>query len=119
MMLKKLNDVKKIDELIEFIENLLKKQISKLELLHCENIESFYNCARVANKVMTIHQSKGLEAEHVYVKINNEVVNGTFFNFDSSVTSKYFVAFTRSKSKLYISANEFIIKEFKQFCFKH
>ena len=51
-----------------------------------------------ANRIMTIHSSKGLEAENVFV-----VFTQPPFKYDDEYKRKLFVAFSRAKNNLYIS----------------
>lgn len=54
-----------------------------------------------ANRIMTIHSSKGLEADNVFVIISKKP-----YKFDDEFRRKMFVAFSRAKNRLYISYKE-------------
>lgn len=60
------------------------------------------------NRIMTIHSSKGLEAENVFVRISQRP-----YNYDDEYRRKLFVAFSRAKNNLYISYKTKDIKETK------
>lgn len=53
------------------------------------------------NRIMTIHSSKGLEAENVFVRIARIP-----YIYDDEYKRKLFVAFSRAKNNLYISYKE-------------
>lgn len=58
------------------------------------------------NRIMTIHSSKGLEADCVFVVISNRP-----YRYDDEYRRKLFVAFSRAKNYLYISYKNFNINK--------
>lgn len=58
------------------------------------------------NRIMTIHSSKGLEADCVFVVISNIP-----YRYDDEYRRKLFVAFSRAKNYLYISYKNFNINK--------
>ena len=77
----------------------LKEELSKEEVLnHYKNFDK-------PNRVMTIHASKGLEADNVFVLLEEP------FKYDNAYKRELFVAFTRAKNNLYISKSKEIRKQ--------
>lgn len=65
----------------------------------CEDVHvNHYIKRENANKIMTIHSSKGLEAENVFVVFTQPPLK-----YDDEYKRKLFVAFSRAKNNLYIS----------------
>lgn len=92
--------------LIEYIEKILELVGVPLTSIIKENIVKELTDEKVINhyknfsdvdRVMTIHASKGLEADSVYVVLNK------VYKYDEEYKRKLFVAFTRAKNNLYIS----------------
>lgn len=50
------------------------------------------------NRIMTIHSSKGLEADNVFIRFTDIP-----FYYNEEYKRKLYVAFTRAKNSLYIS----------------
>lgn len=90
-------------ELTEYIKQIfnVKLSIDIVDLLKKDEYRYFYDLNPDINKIMTIHSSKGLEAECVYVRLGSD-----FTENDIKVKNKYYVAFTRAKSKLAMSSND-------------
>jgi len=90
-------------EYIEKISNIIGLSIpqsitSELqELLTNQIYLNHYRNFKNANRIMTIHSSKGLEAGNVFVVLR------TFYRLDASYRRKLFVAFSRAKNFLAIS----------------
>ena len=104
---------KKDSELVPKNESLLQYTIRIFKILKIdlpsdvhEDLENNFNNSLVinqytnfidVNRIMTIHSSKGLESENVFV------VLGESFGIDDEYKRKLFVAFSRAKFNLYIS----------------
>lgn len=87
MILKELNISITIDT-----ERELKQQFSNpMYLNHYINHEKI-------NRIMTIHSSKGLEADNVFIRFTDIP-----FYYNEEYKRKLYVAFTRAKNSLYIS----------------
>lgn len=78
------------------IKESIKKELSKqlednVYINHYKKIEN-------ANRIMTIHSSKGLESDNVFV-----VFRKLPYNYNDEYKRKLFVAFSRAKTNLFIS----------------
>lgn len=71
---------------------------------------NYYDLNQNINRVMTIHKSKGLEANHIYLKLGDD-----FASKSNEERCKYFVAMTRAKSKLFISARANSLNELHKY----
>ncbi len=71
-----------------------------------------YHRTSKCNRIMTIHSSKGLEADNVIVRISKDP-----FHFDAEYKRKMYVAFTRAKERLFISIDQNlnVFKELRRF----
>ena len=114
--LKKLKDIKKYENVICYFEEILHlsgdyiPKVTKLELLsqiNDEKIINRYKKYEQVNRIMTIHASKGLEAEHVFVRINRLPTT-----YDDEYKRKLYVGFTRAISSLYICFTNNVIGTF-------
>ena len=94
-------------DLIAYLFNLLYvleigiDKSTKDEIIRMLNDEVYYKHylrRDGENRIMTIHSSKGLEAENVFVRIAKNP-----YKIDDEYRRKLFVAFSRAKSNLYIS----------------
>lgn len=75
-----------------------KKVLKDLSLqLTDKKVLNYYRNSEGKNKIMTIHASKGLEADKVVL-----VLNKLPFNYDLEYKRKLYVAFTRAKDELLI-----------------
>ncbi len=95
----------------EILEKIFKEKIYIDEIMNNEHYYYYYDLKPDFIKIMTIHASKGLEADHVYVRINSDISSTKI-----EVRNRYFVAFTRSKKKLYISGGRKDIEYLQQIC---
>lgn len=77
------------------IEPTTKVEIT--EILQNNLYINHYKRYKNMNRVMTIHASKGLEADNVFV------VLGKFYRLDDEYRRKLFVSFSRAKNNLFIS----------------
>lgn len=116
VQLKKLKDIQNYDNVISYFEEILHlsgdyiPESTKIELLSQINDEKVINRYRKyekVNRIMTIHASKGLEAEHVFVRINK--VPSTY---DDEYKRKLYVGFTRAINSLYICLTNDVIGTF-------
>lgn len=78
-------------ELSEVVKSEISKQMDD------SVYRNHYLRVKNVNRIMTIHSSKGLEADSVFVLLSR---NG--YNIDDETKRKLFVAFTRAKNQLYI-----------------
>jgi len=92
---------------VEYLEKILKifnvnmKESIKQELLKqlSDNVYiNHYIKREDVNRIMTIHSSKGLESDNVFV-----VFRKPPYNYNDEYKRKLFVAFSRAKKNLYIS----------------
>lgn len=90
----------RINEVINMIFDI-NLDIDITDLLKYDEYRYYYDMNPEINKIMTIHASKGLEADCVYVRLGRD-----FTTNDIEVRNKYFVAFTRAKRKLSLSAKD-------------
>ncbi len=79
------------DDVIAELKNLLNFEVYSMHYLKHEN----------ENRIMTIHSSKGLEADNVFVRIAK-----CPYKINDEYRRKLFVAFSRAKNNLYISYKE-------------
>ena len=92
---------------VEYLEKILKifnvnmKESIKQELstqLENDVYINHYKKYENVNRIMTIHSSKGLESDNVFV-----VFRKLPYNYNDEFKRKLFVAFSRAKNNLYIS----------------
>lgn len=107
---KRMEVIKSVEDIAVYINNYFNLNMEKeiINQLQSSEIYLYYLKIKKVNRIMTIHQSKGLEADFVYLKIGSEIMKG-----DTATKNKYFVAFTRAKKKLNISAESNVISFIK------
>lgn len=88
----------KIDLQINVSDKTIEKIGSKLDI---SEYKYYYYLSTSANKIMTIHTSKGLESNNVIIFLTNAYDKPSSEEFKN----KLFVAITRAKEKVYIIAN--------------
>lgn len=94
--------IRYIEKIMTLIEIPLPDDVRdnlKKELLDEKVINQYKNFSNI-NRIMTIHASKGLEVDNVYVILNK------VYKYDEEYKRKLFVAFTRAKNYLFISKSK-------------
>ncbi len=93
--------------LVNFLKHILKLcgldlPDSAIEFINSEMenpaVKNHYLINKNQNRVMTIHASKGLEADYVFLILDHPP-----FKFDNEYKRKMFVGMTRAKSRLFIT----------------
>lgn len=98
--LKKGQTVKSLDLFEEVLNiNLTENEVEKFKDSLNPNWSKYFQSEEPRRQILTIHGSKGLEFDHVFIEANS------FFYYNDFEDKKHYVAITRAKESLTINLN--------------